>query len=57
MLFDKEKIVPTYQLKIGKPGSSFAFEIAERTGLPEEVIAYARKRAGTQAGGNGRPHS
>jgi DNA mismatch repair protein MutS2 len=49
MLFDKEKIVPTYQLKIGKPGSSFAFEIAERTGLPEEVIAYARKRAGTQA--------
>jgi DNA mismatch repair protein MutS2 len=49
MLFDKEKILPTYQLKIGKPGSSFAFEIAERTGLPEEVIAYARKRAGTQA--------
>src|SRR6187401_344471 len=49
MLFDKEKIVPTYQLKIGKPGSSFAFEIAERTGLPEDVIAYARKRAGTQA--------
>src|SRR5690606_10389089 len=49
MLFDKENIVPTYQLKIGKPGSSFAFEIAERTGLPEEVIAYARKRAGHQA--------
>ena len=49
MMFDKEKILPTYQLKIGKPGSSFAFEIAERTGLPEEVIAYARKRAGTQA--------
>jgi DNA mismatch repair protein MutS2 len=49
MMFDKEKIVPTYQLKIGKPGSSFAFEIAERTGLPEEVISYARKRAGTQA--------
>ena len=49
MMFDKEKIVPTYQLKIGKPGSSFAFEIAERTGLPEPVIAYARKLAGTQA--------
>ena len=49
MMFDKEKIVPTYQLKIGKPGSSFAFEIAERTGLPEEVITYARKRAGSQA--------
>jgi len=49
MMFDKEKIQPTYQLKIGKPGSSFAFEIAERTGLPTEVIEYARKRAGSQA--------
>lgn len=49
MMFDKEKIVPTYQLKIGKPGSSFAFEIAERTGLPADVIAYARKQAGVQA--------
>lgn len=49
MMFDKEKILPTYQLKIGKPGSSFAFEIAERTGLPKEVIEYARKGAGNQA--------
>jgi DNA mismatch repair protein MutS2 len=49
MIFDKEKIQPTYQLKIGKPGSSFAFEIAERTGLPGDVIDYARKRAGSQA--------
>ena len=48
MMFDKEKIQPTYQLKIGKPGSSFAFEIAERTGLPNEVIDYARKSAGSQ---------
>lgn len=48
MMFDKEKIQPTYQLKIGKPGSSFAFEIAERTGLPADVIEYARKSAGIQ---------
>ena len=48
MMFDKEKIQPTYQLKIGKPGSSFAFEIAERTGLPADVIEYAKKRAGSQ---------
>ena len=49
MMFDKEKIQPTYQLKIGKPGSSFAFEIAERTGLPADVIEYARKKVGTKA--------
>ncbi|MEP6645669.1 MAG: Smr/MutS family protein, partial [Saprospiraceae bacterium] len=48
MMFDKERISPTYQLKIGKPGSSFAFEIAERTGLPTDVIEYARKSVGTQ---------
>ncbi len=48
MMFDKEKIQPTYQLKIGKPGSSFAFEIAERTGLPQSVIDYARHKAGSQ---------
>lgn len=48
MLFDKERIVPTYQLRIGKPGSSFAFEIAERTGLPEDVLEYARRRVGEQ---------
>jgi DNA mismatch repair protein MutS2 len=48
MMFDKELIQPTYQLKIGKPGSSFAFEIAERTGLPSDVIEYARKAAGSQ---------
>ncbi len=48
MLFDKDKILPTYKLKIGKPGSSFAFEIAERTGLPPEVIKYAKDKAGSQ---------
>ncbi len=48
MLFDREKILPTYKLKIGKPGSSFAFEIAERTGLPQEVIKYAKDKAGSQ---------
>lgn len=48
MLFDKEKILPTYQLRIGKPGSSFAFEIAERTGLPDDVLDYARRKVGEQ---------
>ena len=48
MSFDMEKISPTYILQIGKPGSSFAFEIAKRMGLPNEVIELARKKAGSQ---------
>ena len=46
MEFDKKGLSPTYQLIVGKPGSSFAFEIAEKTGLPPEVLEYARKKAG-----------
>jgi DNA mismatch repair protein MutS2 len=46
MNFDKEQLRPTYQLHIGKPGSSFAFEIATKSGLPDQVLKYARKRAG-----------
>ena len=45
MEFDK-KGSPTYQLIVVNPGSSFAFEIAEKTGLPAEVLEYARKKAG-----------
>ena len=48
MVFDQESMAPSYQLRVGVPGSSFAFEIAERTGLPKEVLGYARKRAGKQ---------
>lgn len=46
MVFDKEKMIPTYQLKIGRPGSSFTFEIAENTGLSKDIVKYARKRSG-----------
>lgn len=46
MQFDAETLNPAYQLEIGKPGSSFAFEIAQKIGLPEKLIAQARKRAG-----------
>src|SRR5690606_33641255 len=34
MRFDVEKLEPLYELEIGKPGSSFAFEIAKKIGLP-----------------------
>jgi DNA mismatch repair protein MutS2 len=46
MEFDKSKLTPTYQLIVGRPGSSFAFEIAQKTGLPDKVISNARKKAG-----------
>jgi len=46
MLFDHHLMQPLFQLSIGKPGSSFAFEIARKIGLPEEIL----KRAGEKAG-------
>ncbi|MBU0488641.1 MAG: Smr/MutS family protein [Bacteroidetes bacterium] len=48
MMFDSEEIKPLYRLKIGEPGSSYAFEIAEKLGFPEEVIQSARQRAGSK---------
>ena len=46
MYFDQETLDPTYELKIGRPGSSYAFEIAQKIGLPAGILKYARKRAG-----------
>ncbi len=46
MLFDKHLLKPTYQLKIGQPGSSFAFEIANKIGLPDSILEYAKNKAG-----------
>ncbi|MCB8998953.1 MAG: Smr/MutS family protein [Bacteroidales bacterium] len=46
MLFDTEKIQPVFKLAIGRPGSSFAFEIARKIGLPEEILQKAKERAG-----------
>lgn len=47
MLYDRAQMRPLFQLEIGRPGSSFAVEIARKTGLPEEVIARASDIAGT----------
>ena len=43
MAFDEKKLKPLYQLIIGKPGSSYTFSIAERIGLPQNLISKARK--------------
>lgn len=49
MLFDVKTLRPTYQLSLGRPGSSYALEIAKHCGLPEAVIEYARNKIGPQA--------
>ena len=47
MLFDVQRIRPLFKLEIGKPGSSFAVEIARKIGLPEEIIRAASDKAGS----------
>ncbi len=47
MLFDNDKMKPLYVLEIGKPGSSYAFEIAQNIGLQPEVLKLAREKIGT----------
>jgi DNA mismatch repair protein MutS2 len=48
MRFDGEKLEPMYELEIGRPGSSFAFEIAHKIGLPKAVVEKAKEKVGTQ---------
>lgn len=47
MLYDRQMMQPQFRLLIGHPGSSFAVEIARKTGLPEEVIAEAEQIVGS----------
>jgi len=47
MLYDRHLMQPLFRLSIGHPGSSFAIEIARKIGLPDDVIADASGKAGT----------
>jgi DNA mismatch repair protein MutS2 len=46
MMYDSSKMEPLFQLDIGKPGSSFAFEIARKIGLPENILQEATDKIG-----------
>ncbi|WP_460502324.1 endonuclease MutS2, partial [Hymenobacter agri] len=46
MRYDPEKLQPLYRLEVGKPGSSFAIEIARKIGLPKEVVERATQLVG-----------
>lgn len=48
MKFDAEHLDPLYSLEMGKPGSSFALEVAQKIGLPKQIIQNAKKKIGTQ---------
>lgn len=51
MQFDTKKLQPLFQLEIGKPGSSFALEIARKTGLPADTIEHAEQIIGKELTG------
>ena len=47
MLYDRHQMQALFQLSIGQPGSSFAIEIARKTGIPEDVISDASEIVGS----------
>lgn len=46
MRFDAEELTPMFELEMGKPGNSFAFEVAQKMGLPAPVIKNAQRKLG-----------
>ncbi len=48
MLFDTRFMQPMYIMMTGKPGSSFAFEIAKKIGFPRQILDNAANITGDQ---------
>ena len=48
MMFDVRNIAPLFRLEMGLPGNSFAFELARKMGLPENIVKDAESRAGDE---------
>lgn len=47
MLYDRGEMRPLFRLEVGRPGSSFAIEIAHKIGLPADVIDEAKRIVGS----------
>ncbi|MBN1780903.1 endonuclease MutS2 [bacterium] len=50
MIFDQKSLKPTYRFQMGVPGSSYAFEIARRYGIPESLIRESQRMLGEDRG-------
>lgn len=48
MLFNRTTLSPEFQLSMGQPGSSFTFEVAQKNGIPAEMIAQAKTKVDGQ---------
>jgi len=48
MKFDLKNLNPLYELEVGKPGSSFAMEVAEKMGIAPAIIKSAKAKIGTE---------
>jgi len=48
MMFDSARITPLFKLEMGLPGNSFAFELARKMGLPENIVKNAEERVGDE---------
>ncbi|MFC5284773.1 endonuclease MutS2 [Pedobacter alpinus] len=48
MVFDNINLQPMYMLEMGKPGSSYAFEIAQKIGLSKHLIDLAKSKISVQ---------
>lgn len=48
MLYDRQAMRPLFTLSVGHAGSSFAIEIARKTGLPESIISAASEIVGSE---------
>ncbi|MCQ2800986.1 MAG: Smr/MutS family protein [Bacilli bacterium] len=42
MIFDEERLLPTYRFRLGAPGHSYALDVATRYGISKEIIEEAR---------------